>query len=276
MCNSVSSSNESQAYFASRYASTPINSENKIEHKIKKGENLWTIAKDHLGKKNASNAEISDMMYKIAKLNNKDSIEEINTVYVNDIIYLPGAQQQKKTSAAQTPQQAAEHAREVSQKINDIIVPQGSATYNQKALYKLDNLKNIPQSLYKEHAEAGVGYWDQARGDQDNKFIISKSTSYSPVIYTGLSVLKKENNNPYGKTEAHMYISVDKQGKVKDISFEVPGVNINEIGFDYKLDSNGNVYRHTGFRDEKLATLPPEQYENLIQQAQQYFDDNVK
>ncbi len=272
MFNSVSYSKEAQNYYESTYASTPINSDNKVARSIKKGDNLWNIAKEHLKKEDASNAEILDMMYKIAKLNNKSSIEAANNLDVNEIIYLPG---KNKPSSSNNP---VENAFDVSQKINDIIVPKGDATYNQKALYRLQNIKNIPQDLYKEHAQAGVGYWDKTLSDKNNKFVISKSTSYSPVIYTGLSVIKKENNNPYGKTEGQMYIEVDKQGQVKDICFEVPGVNISDTSFDYQLDRDGNLYKHTGFFDryEKIGQLPAEQYQNLINQAQEYFDNNVK
>ena len=75
-----------------------------------------------------------------------------------------------------------------------------------------------------------------------------------------------------------MYISIDKKGKVKDVCFEVPGVNINETGFDYKIDTRGNLYRHIGLFNQyqKIGELPPQQYENLITQAQEYFDENVK
>ena len=279
MFNSVCYSKEAQIYYDSKYASTPINTDDKVAHRIKKGENLWSIAKDQLADENASNVEILEMMYKIAKLNNKDSIESANNIKANDIIYLPQTNAQSGyTSTIKTYKDAVENACNVSQKVNDIIVLKGEATYNQKALYRLENLKNIPQSLYKEHGEAGVIYWDKTLNDKDNKFIISKSTSYSPVIYTGLSVIKKEGNNPYGKTEAHMYISIDKKSKVKDVCFEVPGVNINETGFDYKIDTQGNLYRHIGLfnRYQKIGELPPQQYENLITQAQEYFDENVK
>ncbi len=278
MFNSVSYSKEAQAYYDNKYASTPINTDAKIAYTIKKGDNLWNIAKDHLANEDASNAEISDMMYKIAKLNNKSSIESANDIKIADVIYLPEIQQQVEKSDGVAQVDAIQKAYDVSQKINDIIVYKGDGTYNQKALYRLKNIKNIPQSLYKEHAEAGAGYWDKALSDKNNNFVISKSTSYSPVVYSGLSVMKKENNNVYGKTEAHLYISVDKQGQVKDLCFEVPGVNINETGFDYKLDKDGNLYRHTGLFNnyQQIGKLQPEQYTGLINQAQKYFDENTK
>ncbi len=281
MFNSVSYSNEAQTYYNNKYASTPVNAENKIAYKIKKGDNLWNIAKDHLNKKNASNAEISDMVYKIAKLNNKKSLEAANNIKVNDVIYLPGEQKSnpQRTSAAVAKQVSdpVKHAYAVSDKINDIITPKENLNYSQKALYKLQHISDIPESLYKEHAQAGVGYWDKTLSDPKNKFVISKSTSYSPVIYTGLSVIKKEDNNPYGRTESHLYIEVDGNGKVKELCYNVPGADVRDTSFDYKIDTNGNLYRNTGMFNnyKKIGQLSPAEYKALMQDAQQCFDKNV-
>ncbi len=82
-------------YFRLKLASTP-EVERGDKHTIKKGDNLWNIAKKNL-RRNASNAEISDYMYQIAKLNNINSIEEASNIKLNEEIYLP------KVSAASTP-----------------------------------------------------------------------------------------------------------------------------------------------------------------------------
>lgn len=58
-------------------------------HIMQKGDNLWNLAKQALNKKNASNQEISDYMLLIAKLNNLETIEEMNSLKVSDKIYLP-------------------------------------------------------------------------------------------------------------------------------------------------------------------------------------------
>ncbi len=282
MFNSVSYSKESNTYYNNKYASTPVNCDDKVAYKIKKGDNLWNIAKKHINKENASNAEISEMMYKIAKLNDKKSLEAANNIEVNEVIYLPSSEKAKPETPAQQkhtpPQDPVKQAYEVSDKINDIIIPKGDASYNAKALYKLENIKNIPESLYKEHAQAGVGYWDKTLSDTENKFVVSKSTSFSPVIYTGLSVIKKKDNNPYGRTESHLYIETDANGKVQEVCYNVPGADVNEIGFDYKVDINGNLYRHNGtFNNyKKIGKLPPQEYKHLMQQAQQYFDKHIK
>lgn len=58
-------------------------------HVMQKGDNLWNLAKRALNKKDASNKEISDYMLLIAKLNNLNTIEEMNSLKISDKIYMP-------------------------------------------------------------------------------------------------------------------------------------------------------------------------------------------
>lgn len=58
-------------------------------HVMQKGDNLWNLAKQALNKKDASNKEISDYMLLIAKLNNLNTIEEMNSLKISDKIYMP-------------------------------------------------------------------------------------------------------------------------------------------------------------------------------------------
>lgn len=78
-----------QAYINSKMATLPEVKEKK-EYVLKRGDNLWSIAKRELNKKNASNKEISDYMLLIAKLNNMDTVEEMNLIKASQKIYLPG------------------------------------------------------------------------------------------------------------------------------------------------------------------------------------------
>ena len=61
----------------------------KHEYVIQRGDNLWNLAKRMLNKKQASNKEISDYMLLIAKLNNLDTVEKMNSVKIAQKIYLP-------------------------------------------------------------------------------------------------------------------------------------------------------------------------------------------
>lgn len=85
----VNSTPETRAYYTKQYSASNPNSNNKVAYTVKKGDNLWNIAKQQIKNKNASNAEISDMMYSIAKLNKKETIEAANDIKINDVIYIP-------------------------------------------------------------------------------------------------------------------------------------------------------------------------------------------
>lgn len=61
---------------------------NKKEHTLKKGESLWSLAKQALHQ-NATNQEISTLMLMIAKLNNLTTIEKMNNLKASEKIYLP-------------------------------------------------------------------------------------------------------------------------------------------------------------------------------------------
>ena len=67
-------------------------------YKVKKGDNLWNLAKQELNKdgKKASNQEISNYMLLIAKMNGMDSYEKMNDLKYDQIILLPDT---NKTSA---------------------------------------------------------------------------------------------------------------------------------------------------------------------------------
>lgn len=58
------------------------------QHSLKKGENLWTIAREKLGN-NAKKSELLDYTYKVAKLNGYKTLDEMNSLKINDVIYLP-------------------------------------------------------------------------------------------------------------------------------------------------------------------------------------------
>lgn len=84
-------------YFNITISKTPEVKAEK-EYTIKKGDSLWGIAKNTLGK-NAKNGEILDYTYKIAKLNNLKSPKEMSSLKINDKIYLPENVNNKNTKA---------------------------------------------------------------------------------------------------------------------------------------------------------------------------------
>ncbi len=76
-----------RAYFNSRLASMP-NVEKGEKRVIKKGDRIWNIAKEKLGP-NAGNTELTNYMYQVAKVNEFESIEKLNSLKPKDEIYLP-------------------------------------------------------------------------------------------------------------------------------------------------------------------------------------------
>lgn len=73
------------------------------EYTIKKGDSLWAIAKSQLGS-NAKRSDILDYTYRIAKLNNYDSIKKMNSIKVNDKILLPEVEKAQKTATVTNTQ----------------------------------------------------------------------------------------------------------------------------------------------------------------------------
>lgn len=255
----------------------------KSAYKVQKGDNLWVIAKKHLHKKNASNAEISDMMYAIAKLNKKDSLEKANNIKINETIYLPGTI--NNTTQNHIPQvknnkqtiKFSEDIKTTTAQINKIIEhPDKHATYSQKSLYKSQNIEKIDDKLYAAHGKAGINYWTNLLSNDNSTLILDKSYSYKSTP-TGLVITKKDNNQRYGKTEAQLLVQIDDDGKVKKVSFNSPGVDIHNTRFDYELDKNGNLKRPNNFSQYRtIENLPKEKCEGFINNLQKYVDTNLK
>ena len=83
-----------QAYLNAVMAKLP-DVKNKEIHTVKKGETLWSLAKKNLNKKKATNNEINNRMLLIAKINEFDTIEEMNNLKVKQKIYLPSTKKRQ-------------------------------------------------------------------------------------------------------------------------------------------------------------------------------------
>lgn len=269
---------EQQAYYNKKYSETEVTDQNKISYTVKKGDNLWNIAKKQLNKKNATNSEISNMMYAIAKLNNKKSIESANTLEVNDVIYLPGTNKQpdKITTPASKQKNPKQAVMETAEKIKDIVYPQNPyASYSEKQLYKATHVNDVDNKLYAEFGENGANYWSETLNKDSNKLIVEKSYTFrsSP---TGLIITKKQNDKRYGDTEAHLLVEADQNGKVSRVSYNSPGVSIYSTNFDFELDKNGNLKRPDALgRYKTIKKLDKEEYSNFINELQKQLDKHI-
>ena len=286
---------DNSKYYQSQYAETKVDTSHKSKYVVQKGDNLWDISKRHLNDKDATNAEIQEMMYKIAKLNKKDSLEAVNNIKVNDILYLPEVEPEVnpkvcyvgdwfryenpvKSNNVQITQEksgadmAAETAKKIVKAAGGSIY---SLDYNGKEVYQVRDKNKIPRELYAEHGKAGIKYWAEllAAGKGDS-LKVEKSYSHSPVEPTALHIVKKIDSNPYSPTEAHLYVQVDKNGKLQKVAFNSPGVHINSISFDYILEKDGVLQRPliAMSQTENLDNLSKEEYGALINVLQEYID----
>lgn len=289
------STKENSRYYDTKYASVDVSNVGRSSYIVRKGESLWNIAKDYLKNKDASNAEVQEMMYKIAKLNNKDSLESINDIKEHDVIYLPedlpvGSKPcyvgdwfeggpGKVTTPRVVEKSGAEMAAESASKIKEIIELQDpAATYGQRQLYRLSLIKKIPEQLKIEHGKAGVKYWQELLLNPDEKsMVIEKSYTYSPVQPSALHIVKK-SDGPYSQTEAHLYVQADKDGRLKYAAFYTPGVQMNNISFDFTLDKNGSLAVQDRYANnyKEIEKLSKEEYGGLIEVLQKYLDKELK
>ncbi len=275
---SVESSSTDQSYYSTMYRKANVSGE-KVAYKIRKGDNLWNIAKKQLNKKNATNQEISEMMYSIAKLNNKETLESANNIKVNDIIYLPvaaGSRAAEKTSAQQKLSPEEQVKRTTAQLEKILLPPDKNASYSEKSVYKSKHREDVPDDLYAEHGKAGISYWTDLLKNPDNGVFIEKG--YLGISANALHITKKEGDNRFGKTVAHLYVTMDANGKLKDVAFNSPGITINDIRFDYELDANGNLQKpdRFGARMLPLDKLPKEEYAQFLNSLQGYIDRELK
>ena len=121
-------------------------------HTMKKGDNLWNIAKKELNKENATNKEISEYMLIIAKLNNLTTIEKMNNLKVDDQIYLPETDSVKLSGKTQ-PRNSAE--RSILQLKNIILTDK---TIQIEKMYKGYKAKDDLYHVYNDYTDAETGY----------------------------------------------------------------------------------------------------------------------
>ena len=271
---------EKQAYYTQKYEATETNKQNKKAYTVKKGDNLWNIAKKQLNKKNATNAEISNMMYAIAKLNNKQTIEAANNLEINDVIYLPGTTTNNTTAPVNNKTKVVKNPKEqvlkTAEKIKDIVYPQNPyATYSEKQLYKSKHINEVDNNLYAQFGEDGANYWAETLNKDNGKLIIEKSYTFKKDP-TGLIITKKQNDKKYGDTEAHLLVETDDNGKVSRVSYNSPGVSVYSLNFDFELDKDGNLKRPDFLGHYKtIKKLDKEEYANFINELQKQVDQKL-
>lgn len=266
---------QSQAYYKKQYAEAKPDTQNKVTYTIQKGDNLWSIAREKLNKKDVKNSEIQDMMYQIAKLNSFDTLEKANNLEINNVIYLPSSADSQSAVHSGSDTKKVRDSKTTAAEINKILEPEG-LNYFDTMRYKQKHIDSVPVELYTENGKAGINYWADVL-NKDSKLFFQKSYSSSPTKPSGLVITKKENDFPYGKTEAYLLVQVDDNGKFKEVAFNTPDVKMHRIQFDYELDSNGNLKRPSNAYGgmEVLDKMKKEEYQQFVQALQKHVDEQI-
>ena len=266
---------QSQAYYKKQYAEANPDNKNKVTYTIQKGDNLWSIAREKLNKKDVKNSEIQDMMYQIAKLNSFDTLEKANNLEINNVIYLPSSADSQSAVHSGSDTKKVRDSKTTAAEINKILEPEGM-NYFDTMRYKQKHIDSVPVELYTENGKAGINYWADML-NKDSKLFFQKSYSSSPTKPSGLVITKKENDFPYGKTEAYLLVQVDDNGKFKEVAFNTPDVKMHRIQFDYELDSNGNLKRPSNAYGgmEVLDKMKKEEYQQFVQALQKHVDEQI-
>ena len=194
-----------------------------------------------------------------------------------------------KTSASKNttkPQIAKKHITpltginylQTSKEINKILThPNSRVNYTEKMIYKQNQIKKIPPKLYLAHGKAGIDYWTKttAGKNAENKFFYEKNYSYDGKP-SALIISKREGNNCRGEIQAEIYVNVNDKGKVTSFSYNTPGVNINDIAFDYKVSTNGKMEKPTDYGYyNTIATLPKTTVAKLTNNLQHIIDKKL-
>ena len=124
-------------------------------HTMQRGDNLWNLAKKALNKKDATNQEISNYMLLIAKLNNLETVEEMNGLKISDKIYMPEVSAVKALDSAQnqTPQKPRTTAEISIQKLKDTIL-NDRTVFTEQTYPGFLNLYHV----YHEYRDPETGY----------------------------------------------------------------------------------------------------------------------
>lgn len=309
------------AYFEKKYNEATPQAKGKVAYTVKKGNSLWSIARAQVGK-NAKQSEIEKYVYDIAKLNNKNTPKKANSLKVNEVIYLPSKEVEKKAAtpkkvSAPTTKKAEAHPtakkaatspiqkpqakkvaplpkqkaatpqagvkthqptiQQTAAQINKILThPNPHASYSEKTIYKQNQIKKIGQKLYAAHGKAGIKYFEGlTQKGSGNQFYYEKSYDYSGKP-SAIVINKKGGNRKYGENESSIYVQLNRQGKVSGFSFNSPGVNINDIAYDYTVDSKGNLKRPNSYGGYyTIETLPKGAITKLTQNLQNLVDKQL-
>lgn len=119
-------------------------------HTMQKGDNLWNLAKQALNKKDATNQEISNYMLLIAKLNNLETVEKMNSLKVSDKIYMPDTSASQALKSVGKDNSEPRTAAEISiQNLKETLI-NDNTVFTEQAYPRFLNLYHVYNNYYNE------------------------------------------------------------------------------------------------------------------------------
>ena len=225
MINNV---DQQQAYIDATMKRLPDTKKGEA-YSLKKGDNLWNLAKKALNKNTASNQEISDYMLLIAKLNNLNTVKKMNSLQVSDTIYMPESSIVKSASVNSKQNQNPTNTLQPKQKSSS----EQSILALKDIILKDKTIKTemaYPRSLNLYHV-----YNDY----------VNPKTGYHSIKHPLMS------------------FNLDTKGNLKEITFDDQNDDLNAIKYDYKMDKNGNILTNDYVKPQKTGKLDKNEVNEL-------------
>ena len=211
--------NAQDSYIKNYMAKMP-NIEKGEARVIKKGDNLWNIARSQLGK-NSKRGQVNDYMLAIAKLNGLDTSDKMNNLKINTTIYLP------KNSSVKSNTQPI-----IKTQPNNIQKTQAEKCFD-------DRIKTFLNDKTVTVKKADI------------------PELYSELYHVSYSKEDKKGYIHRDKPVMSVTISKDTK-KIEEISFE-DDKNIYSFGYDYKIEKDNIIRSSHALSNQTYGKITPKQ-----------------
>lgn len=217
------------SYIKNYMAKLPDMEKGKI-HIIKKGDNLWNIARSQLGKK-PKRGEVNDYMLAIAKLNGLDTMQKMNNLKVDTTIYLP---------------------KDISNNTSADRIQTKSLSQDKPVTLKKSQPKTLAEKYFDEKMKLFL----------NDKSVVVEKALYMPDLYNELYHVSYTYTDKKGyvhRDKPIMSVSIAKDTKkIDNITFE-GDQNIYNYGYDYKIGQDNIIRSNDILKNEKYGKITKEQ-----------------
>jgi len=230
-------------------------------HTMEDGDNLWNIAKRELNKKNAKNSEISDYMFLIAKLNNLDTIEKMNSLKVLDKIYLP-----KNFKAAESNNSSAPPKVWTAPSTNAVSKVQPGAL-------------NKSAEISREFTDAEISILKIKKAILEDKNVkiekMYKGYPASNDLYHVYNQYKHKSGYVSTKHPLMSFVKDRKSGEIKTVSFDDQIKDKYYGRYDYEMKEDGTILTGNFIKKFKAGKVDKNELEELHSILKEKADGSV-